>query len=157
MAFEKNYLWHRSSIENPSVKSYDEQTLKQTLDTEVAYRAKTSGNSQQFFVLNFEKALSSAAIVDGLLDSKHHPDTIAAYEQGVNNQLGAWLRSYIADHQSSAVNIVTQDSFSDNSPLVAMAIDYDAQPVTRNNVVKNKRIASEANLSQLKKRYAHSS
>jgi len=153
--FEELYLWHNASIDAPQPNASDISTLKQTLDAEVALRASTHNTSHQFFVLQATQTPSPTNVIDGILNKNQYPHSLQGYEQPVNDHLNDWLGAYIEKYHAFALNIVTQDWFTDSSPLVNLAMKYDSLPEDTSNINHEEKTDLQQKLLQLKKLYKH--
>ena len=135
--FSTQYLWHQSNINSPWPNVSDIPDLKNSLDTEVAFRAKTYASSNHFFVLQMIQTEGTDQVIDGILDPLQYPSTIQNYETPLNVVLNNWLNNDITTYGQPAINIVMQDWFTNQSPVVPLAIQYDTQSLASNNQLQN--------------------
>jgi hypothetical protein len=146
--FASTYLWHESNINSPWPNASKASDLKNDLDTEVAFRAKTISTATNLFVLQAIKTETTNQVIDGIIAPSKYPNNINNYETSVNQALGNWLNNYIATDGKSAMNIVIQDWFTNQSQLVPIAIEYDSEEIGY------QKINSDATkLNQLRKWY----
>lgn len=129
-AFAQQYVWPESNINSPWPNVTTVNDLKNKLDPEVAFRASTVSSSTSLFVLQLIQTENATQIIDGVLDPTHYPNSIAPYEAPVNALLSTWLNGYIASDGANALNIVIQDWFTQDSPIVPLAIQYDSQTLS---------------------------
>lgn len=129
--FAAQYLWHESNINSPWPNASNPHDLKSTLDSEIAFRAKTVSSATDFFVLQAIQTESTDQVIDGILDPKQFPHTIRWYEMPVNIGLTNYLDNEIAIYGQPAINIVIQDWFTKKDNLVNFAVQYDTQQTFR--------------------------
>ncbi len=147
--FATTYLWHERRINSPWPNASDVTDLKNDLDSEVANRAKTIPTATNLFVLQAIETENTDQVIDGIIAPSKYPNNIQSYEQTTNQDLGNWLNNYVATDGQSAMNIVIQDWFTNQSQLVPIAIQYDSEAMPH-----QKTNADVAKLNQLRKWYA---
>lgn len=145
--FAKRYVWPESNINSPWPNVTTVNDLKNKLDPEVGFRASTVSSSTTLFVLQLIQTEGATQIINGILNPTQYPDNIHAYEAPVNALLSTWLNGYIASDGANALNIVMQDWFTKDSPIVPLAIQYDGETIPpalttlKNNVLQEKLLA----------------
>ena len=146
--FAATYLWHERRINSPWPNASNITDLKNDLDTEEAYRAKTVSTATNLFVLQAIQTENTSQVIDGIIAPSTYPNNIENYEAPLNQVLGNWLNNYIAADGKTAINIVIQDWFTNQSELVPIAMQYDSE------VAQHQKINTDAaKLTQLKKWY----
>ncbi len=125
--FAATYLWHERRINSPWPNASNITDLKNDLDTEETYRAKTVSTATNLFVLQAIETENTNQVIDGIISPSKYPNNIENYEAPLNQVLGNWLNNYIAVDGKSAMNIVIQDWFTNQSQLVPIAIQYDSE------------------------------
>lgn len=125
--FSATYLWHENNINSPWPNASNITDLKNDLDAEVAFRAKTSSAATDFFVLQAIQTENTDQVIDGILDPASYPNNIENYEATVNQSLGVWINQYVNIFGNSILNIVMQDWFTNQSPIVSIAMQYDTR------------------------------
>jgi len=146
--FASTYLWHESNINSPWPNASNATDLKNILDTEVTFRAKTISTATNLFVLQAIKTENANQVIDGIIAPSKYPNNINNYETSVNQTLGNWLNSYVTKDGKAAVNIVIQDWFTAQSQLVPIAIQYDNESIHYQKINND-----TAKLNQLQKWY----
>ncbi|MCX7124887.1 MAG: phosphatidylinositol-specific phospholipase C domain-containing protein [Gammaproteobacteria bacterium] len=150
--FAAHYFWHESNINSPWPNVTNVTDLKNALDTEMAFRAKTYTNNNQFFVLQMIQTEAANEIIDGILNPTHYPNNIQTYETSLDTLLGSWINHYINLYTPKPMNIIIQDWFTNQSDLVPLAIQYDTQRVSA--PIKDQSVGGK--LLELKRWYAKS-
>lgn len=148
--FAATYLWHERRINSPWPNASNITDLKNDLDTDVAYRAKTMKGATDFFVLQAIQTENTNQVIDGIIAPSTYPNNIENYEAPVNQALENWLNNYIATFGKSAMNIIIRDWFTNQSQLVPIAIQYDSE-----SMQYQKTNTDVAKLNQLKKWYTN--
>lgn len=123
--FAAQYCWPEKNIHSPWPNTSSITDLKNTLDAEIALRAKTVLTSKRFFVLQMIQTENTQQVINGILNSAQYPNTIQRYESPLNQFIIAWLMSYASAYQQPVLNIVMQDWFLKNSGLIDLAIQHD--------------------------------
>lgn len=132
--FSATYLWHERRINSPWPNASNTTDLKNDLDTEEAYRAKTIPTETNLFVLQAIETENTDQVIDGIIAPSKYPNNIQRYETATNQALGNWLNNYIATFGKSAMNIVIQDWFTNQSQLVSIAIQYDSESMQHQKI-----------------------
>lgn len=128
--FSAHFLWNESTIDSPWPNATTVSSLKSTLDAEMALRDKIYSSADNFFVLQVIQTENANEIINGILNPSRYPHTLEQFELPVNQSLDNWMNNYIAQYGPQPVNIVIQDWFTKNSPLVPLAIQYDTESTT---------------------------
>lgn len=146
--FAKHDIFAESNINSPWPNVTTVNDLKNKLDPEVAFRASSVSSSTSLFVLQMIQTESATQIIDGVLNPAQYPNRIQPYEAPVNALLSTWLNNYIASDGANALNIVIQDWFTKDSPIVPLAIQYDSQAISpslkNNSALHEKLLALQA-------------
>src|SRR3990167_4303506 len=119
----------------------------------MAFRDKTYLSSQNFFVLQVIETENTTQVIDGILNPLLFANTIKRLELPVNNTLGNWLNQYISAYGPQPTNIVMQDWFTKNSPIVPLAIQYDTESFAPKNKLTGKNRRKK--LAELRKWLQH--
>lgn len=141
--FATTYLWHESNINSPWPDASHTNDLKNDLDTEVAFRAKTVSSATNLFVLQAIKTADNNQVINGIIAPSTYPNNINSYEAPVNQALGNWINNDVTQFGKPAMNIIIQDWFTNESTLVPLAIQYDSemsvpQKINRDDTQLNK-------------------
>lgn len=140
-----NTFWPESNIDSPWPNAATPTALKNILDIEMALRDKTYTSATGLFVLQVIQTEDTTTVIDGILNPAQYPSTLAQFEMPINQLLTAWLNGYIATYGPQTMNIVIQDWFTAQSPLVSLAIQYDTETRRRNqpfSLEKTEKIAA---------------
>jgi len=146
--FAAKKLWSESKIDSPWPDAADMNDLKNTLDTEMAFRDKIYASANNLFVLQIIQTENTDEVIDGILNPSQYPNAIEPYELPVNQALGDWMNNYIAEYGPPPLNIIIQDWFTTGSPLVPLAIQYDTVSIPLKNKLSS---GAREKLRELKK------
>jgi hypothetical protein len=135
-----NSFWPESNIHSPWPNVSNIADLKDTLNSEVAFRAKTAASSHHLFVLQVIETENDNQVIDGILYPRLFAHDIRQLELPVNESLYTWISNYIAQYGIGSINIVIQDWYTHHNDLVSAAIKYDSQtlPIIPHPISKQK-------------------
>jgi len=148
-----NNFWPESNINSPWPDAGHIYHLENILNAEMLFRDKTYLSSNNFFVLQTIETENTNEVIDGIVNPKLFPNNIKRLELLVNSSLENWINNYIAEYGSQPMNIVIQDWFTKNSPIVQLAVQYDTQSFLIKNKLPTARMKNK--LAELKKWYTH--
>lgn len=149
--FITNSIWSIQEITSPWPRASNIKDLKSKLDTSIAFHAQNMQNENQFFVLQDVQTENTQVVINGILNPKENPNSIAPYEYLVNQALPNWINGYLSEYQKPVVNIVIQDWVQANNPIVSLAIEDDTGIQPQRLIKKvNGEYISEQELVELK-------